>query len=167
MPFPPPGTGVPIGSIGSAAFAAVDALLGAVVAIGEATGAGEVSFLLNQERLAGLGDTLGAGDASFFARVRFAGLGEASGLVAGDADGAGDASFFARFGFAVGEASGLVAGDVDGAGDASFFARLCLAGLAEASGLALGAGDWATNVTSKNPVKVIIRAMDLVMTEEY
>jgi hypothetical protein len=56
-----------------------------------------------------------------------------------------------------------------GLGEAAFLPRLCLTGdaVGEDSGLMLGAGDWATNVPSRNPVKAIMRAMDLVMAAGY
>lgn len=86
------------------------------VAAGEAVGAGVGLFDLNQERLAGVGET-----------------------VAGAGDTAGAAA---------------VAG--------AFF--LCLG---DASGLAAGVGDWATNEVTENPISVISRPINLFMAGAY
>ncbi len=162
VPGPPPGAGVPAGSLAFDVFALAElelALDGALAATGDAAGAG-VSVLWNQERLAGeavaAGDAAAAGDAlgaeavaavvSFLARLCLAGLGEASGVALADAA-AGDS---------------VVAAVV-----ASFLVCLCfLAGLAEASGLALGDGVWATRVARENPNNVIMRVRVLFMIAE-
>lgn len=68
-------------------------------------------------------------------------------FLAGEADAAGDAAvdvvsfFLVRFGLAgLGDTAGEASVAAVAAGEASFLARLCLAGVADASGLALGAG---------------------------
>lgn len=101
-------------------------------------------FDLNQECFAGVGETAGAGDvAAVVAAVSFflcLGLAEASGLAAGE-----------------GDVAAVVAA-------ASFF--LCF-GLAEASGLAAGEGDCASNEVAENPINVMIRPINLFMTQAY
>ena len=140
MPDPPPGIGVPAGSVAFVVLAVIGVFAaGDIAAAGEVPGVGEAVFVPNQERLAGLGEAAGDTEGAA-ACLCLAGLAEGSGLAAGD-----------------------VAAPALGAGDASFFTCLRLAGLAEASGLALGDGDWATNETSKNAVNVIMREIDLVM----
>jgi hypothetical protein len=155
----------------------------AAVAAGAAIAAGEVSFLACL-CLAGLTEAAGlaagdsdiaavaAGEASFLACLCLAGVADASALAAGDSAAAvvaaGEASFLACLCLAgVAEASALAAGDSAAAAVAPFLACLCLAGVADAPALGGGVGVWADNETSKNPVRVIIRAADLFMNENY
>lgn len=90
------------------------------VGAGETAGAGVGLFDLNQERLAGVGETVGAGDAAGVAAVAGA-----------------------------------------------FFLCLGLATLGDASGLAAGVGDWATNEVTENPISAISRPINLFMAGAY
>lgn len=162
IPGPPPGAGAPESSVARDACALVDVELigaGVLAATGEVDGAG-VSARWNQVRLAGVvaaaGDAVTPGDAvgaepvavvfSFLTRLRLAGLGETSGAVLAEAG---------------------VGVTVAVAVEASFLECLCfLAGLAEVSGLALGAGVWATRVATKNPTSAIVRLRGLFMIAE-
>jgi len=149
MPAPPPGaTALVAGAAAPIADPAWEdeapALAGAV------TGAG-VAFDLSHERFAGLGDAAaGAGAvaavvvaaASFFLE-RLLGAGE---VAAGAED-----------------VAALVSGAVLAA--SFFLERLCLA--TDASGLAAGAGDWATSEVTEKPINAIIRPIDLLMLASY
>lgn len=91
MPGPAPGAGLLVE--GSVVFFVDETREGG--AAGEAAGAGEGLFDLNQERLAGVGETsTGAGEvaavveaaASFFLCLGFVTPGDVAGLEAGDGD---------------------------------------------------------------------------------
>jgi hypothetical protein len=93
-----------------------------VVAAGEVAGAGEGLLDLNQECLAGVGETA-AGDWDVAAVVAAA------------------ASFFLEC--------------------------LCVATLGDASGLAAGDGDWASNEVAENAINVISRPINLFIPQLY
>jgi len=65
----------------------------------------------------------------------------------------------------------IVAGAGDTAGAAAvagaFFLCLGLGTLGDASGLAAGVGDWATNEVTENPIRVISRPINLFMAGAY
>ena len=146
MPGPPPAAGVPVGSTRFVAFAVVELLTAEVAATGEVAGVGDTGLRENHGCLAGAGDAA-AGDsamaaaASFFLeRFCLPGLGDAA---------TGDSAAAA---VAAGEAS-------------RFLECLCLAALADASGLAVGVGLWAINVAAENAVNAIIRPICLFMAQ--
>jgi hypothetical protein len=122
---------------------------GAVVCFGAAGEAAEVVedlLGLNQECLAGVGETAaGAGDvaaAGSFFLERLAGVDDSTA-------GAGDVAAVA-------------------AGAVSFFLeRLGLATLAEGSGFAAGDGDWASNEVTVNPINVMSRPINLFIAQPY
>jgi hypothetical protein len=133
---------------------------GDVTGAGETAGEGEGLLELNQECLAGVGETEAGEVAAVVCFVvdsrEVAGAGEAE----GDGEGLLDLSLDCLAG--VGETA---AGEREVAGAASFFLEcLCFAGLGEAAGLAVGDGDWAANAVTENATNVIIRPINLFMT---
>ena len=92
-------------------------------------------------------------------------------FLAGDSEAAGDAavaaSFFLERFVLPGAGDALVSGAAVAAavaaGEAAFLACLCLAGEAEAPGLALGEGDWAIKPTVQNIVSATIKRVSVFM----
>ena len=113
---------------------------------------------------AAAGEVEGVRENHFF----LAGEAEAAGDAAGDADAVAEASFFLdRFGLAgLGDTAGEAAVAAVAAGEAAFLARLCLAGVADASGLTVGSGVCATNVTAENTANTVINRVNLLMGGE-
>ena len=140
MPEPAPGAGVVLVGCAVVCFGAA----------GEAAVVVEGLLDLNQECLAGVGETAaGAGDGAevvavtaFFFLERLAGVDDSTA-------GAGDVA-------------AVVAGAVS-----FFLERLGLATLAEGSGFAAGDGDWASNELAEKPINVTSRPINLFISQPY
>lgn len=92
-------------------------------------------------------------------------------FLAGDAEAAGDAavaaSFFLECFVLAGAGDALVSAVAVAAGEAAFLACLCLAGEAEAAGLALGDGDCAIKPTVQNTVTATIKRVSVFIAGGY
>ena len=152
IPAPPPGAGL---LVDTAAFVVCMAdegvAIGGVAETGDVAAVGAVFFALNHECLAGAGDVAtgdGAGGvvaSCFLECLRFATVGEASGLEVG-----------------------VAAGDEAVATVASFFLEcLCFATVGDASGLEAGVGVWANNAAAENAANTINRRKNLFMVYDH
>jgi hypothetical protein len=133
---------------------------GDVTGAGETTGEAEGLLELNQDFLAGVGE-IAAGEVAavfcFLVETRAAaGVGE----TAGEGEGLLELSLDCLAG--VGETA---VGEREAGGAGSFFLEgLCLAGLGDGVGLAVGDGDWAANEVTENTTSVIITPINLFIT---
>src|SRR5438270_689331 len=135
---------------GRAPKAGVVSVLVCFCAAGEVAEVVEGLLDLNQECLAGVGETAaGAVDVAAVVAVAHCFFFERLAGVDDSTAGAGDVA-------------AVVAGAVS-----FFLERLGLATLAEGSGFAEGDGDWASNEAAENPINVISRPINLFISQPY